>query len=95
MHRSQRRHELRRLVLGCARSGGCGRFVALIWFIGIVGEASGGCGGGEEREGPFPAEAEDAEEEVDGLEDGDGADAVVEVGGEEVPEEFGPEEALY
>lgn len=28
------------------------------------------------------------------MEDGDGADGVVEIGGEEVPEEFGPEETF-
>ena len=28
------------------------------------------------------------------MEEGDGADGVVEVGGEEVPEEFGPEETF-
>ncbi len=71
--------------------------MALWWFVIGVGvgggEPGGGCGGGEEGEGPFPAEAEDAEEEVYGLEDGDGADAAVEVGGEEVPEYFWPEEA--
>lgn len=48
----------------------------------------------EYRKGPFPGEGEDAEEEVDELEDGDGADGGVEVGGEEVPEDFGPEEAF-
>lgn len=58
----------------------------------VVVEAGGGGGGGEEGQGPFPAEAEEAEEEVDGLEDGDGADGGVEVRGQEVPEEFWPEE---
>ena len=52
-------------------------------------------GGGEEGEGPFPGEAEQAEEEVDDLEDRDRADAAVEVGGEEVEEDFGPEEGVY
>lgn len=71
--------------------------MTLCWFIVGIGvgggEPDGGCGGGEEGEGPFPAEAKDAEEEVYGLEDGDGADAAVEVGGEKVPEYFWPEES--
>ncbi len=41
----------------------------------------GGFGKGEDGEGPFPGEGEDAEEEVEDLEDGDGADGRVEVGG--------------
>lgn len=71
--------------------------MALVWFVWVAGggEANGSCGGGEEGEWPFPAETKDAEEEVDSLEAGDGADAVVEVGGEEVPEDFGPEVAVY
>lgn len=72
--------------------------MALVGFVGVGGgggEAGGCCGGGEEGERPFPAETEDAEEEVDGLEEGDGAHAGVEVGGEEVPEDFGPEVAVY
>ena len=32
--------------------------------------------------------------EIDYLEDGDGFDGPVEVGGQEVPEDFGPEEAF-
>ena len=48
----------------------------------------------EQRERIFPAYAQQAEEEVDDLEDRDRAHAGVEVGGEEVPEEFGPEETL-
>jgi len=61
--------------------------------LGIIVEFAGGFlrvgfigGAGEEWQGPFPAEAEEAEEQVYDLEDGDGAHAVVEVGGEEVPE---------
>lgn len=46
----------------------------------------------EEGEGPFPGEDEDAEEEVDDLEDGEGFDGAVEIGGEEVPEDLWPEE---
>ena len=52
------------------------------------------CSSGEDWKRPFPAEAEKGEEEVYGLEEGDGADGGVEVGGEEVPEEFGPEETF-
>jgi len=70
--------------------------LGLSLFAGVVGgETDGGCSCGEEGEGPFPAEAEEAEEEVYGLEDGDGVDAAVEVCGEEVPEYFWPEEAGY
>ena len=43
-------------------------------------------GGGEEREGPFPAEGQEAEEEVDDLQDRGGADGGVEVFGQKVPE---------
>ena len=50
---------------------------------------------GQVPERPFPGEAEDAEEEVEALEDGDGFDDGVEVDGEEVPEDLGPEEAFY
>ena len=42
----------------------------------------------------FPAEGQEAKEKVDGLEDRNGAHSAIEVGGEEVPEEFGPEVAL-
>lgn len=56
--------------------------------MGIIVEFAGGFlrvgfigGAGEEWQGPFPAEAEEAEEQVYDLEDGDGAHAVVEVGG--------------
>lgn len=55
--------------------------MGLRWLAGAVVVVGGGCGGGEEGEGPFPAETEDAEEQIYGLEDGDGADAAVEVGG--------------
>lgn len=68
----------------------------MVRFVGVIGgETGGSCGGGEEGKGPFPAEAEDAEEQVYGLEEWDRADAVVEVGGQEVPEYFRPEEAEY
>ena len=69
------------VVVGGRRGGGL-----------VVIYAGGGGGRGEEGEGPLPAEAEEAEEEVDDLEDRDGADGVVEVGGEEVPEHLWPEE---
>ncbi|KAK0292352.1 hypothetical protein LTS00_007829, partial [Friedmanniomyces endolithicus] len=49
---------------------------------------------GEERERPFVGKGEEGEEEVEDLEDGDGFDEGVEVLGEEVEEEFGPEEAF-
>lgn len=49
---------------------------------------------GDVFEGPFVGEADDAEDEVDGLEDGDGLDGAVEVLGVEVEEEFGPEVAF-
>ena len=35
----------------------------------------------QERQRPFPGEAQDAEEEIYDLEDGDGFDGAVEVGG--------------
>jgi len=50
---------------------------------------------GGSREGlerVFPGQSEEAEEEVDDLEDGDGFDGGVEGFGEEVEEDFGPEE---
>lgn len=43
---------------------------------------------------PLPSECEEAEEQVDGLEDGYRLDGAVEVLGEEVPEDLRPEEAL-
>lgn len=49
---------------------------------------------GEPRERVFPGETQNAEEQVDDLQDGDGAHSTVKVGGEEVPEDFGPEEAF-
>ena len=51
-------------------------------------------GGGDGAQGPFPREDEQAEEEVDDLQDGDRLHGAVEVLGREVPEDFGPEEAL-
>ncbi len=54
----------------------------------------GRLGEGEQGKGPFPGEGEDAEQEVDDLEDRDGAHGGVEIGGEEVPEDLGPEETF-
>ena len=50
--------------------------------------------GREERERVLPRQAQQAEEQVQDLQDGDRAHAAVEVGGEEVEEEFGPEEGV-
>ena len=49
----------------------------------------------DESEWPFPAEHDDAEDEVDDLEDGEGLHCCVEVFGEEVPEDFRPEESFH
>lgn len=46
---------------------------------------------GDEGGWVFPAEGEEAEQEVEALQDGDGFDGRVEGLGEEVPEDFGPE----
>ena len=43
-------------------------------------------GGDEDWQGPFEAEAKDAEKQIDNLENGNGAYGGVKVGGEEVPE---------
>lgn len=49
----------------------------------------------EQRQRPFPSEGDDAEEEIDDLQNGDAAgDGAVEVLGEEVPEDLGPEETF-
>lgn len=48
----------------------------------------------EEAERPLEAEHGDAQHEVDDLEGGERLDRAVEVGGEEVPEDLGPEEAV-
>lgn len=66
--------------------GGCGWFLGCVAVRGggevvVVVQAGGGGGGGEEGEGPFPAEGEEAEEQVEDLEDGDGPDGAVEVRG--------------
>ena len=41
---------------------------------------------------PLPAQDDEGEEQIEDLENGDGLDGAVEVLGEEVPEDFGPEE---
>lgn len=51
-------------------------------------------GAGEKGQWPFPGERDDAEEKVDDLEDWEGFYGRVEVLGEEVPEDFGPEEGF-
>ncbi len=50
----------------------------------------GGAGQGWER--VFPGQGEQAEQQVEDLEDGDGFDGAVEGFGQEVEEEFGEEE---
>ena len=59
---------------------------------GLHGAVHGGAG--HPRARPFPPQPEDAEQQVDDLQDGDGFHGAVQVGGEEVPEDFGPEEAF-
>lgn len=46
-------------------------------------------------ERPFPCEPQDAEQEIYYLQDGRWLDGAIEVLGEKVPEDFGPEEAFY
>ena len=43
---------------------------------------------------PFPRETDETQDEVEDLQDGNGAHGAIEVGGEKVPEDLGPEEAL-
>ena len=45
-------------------------------------------------ERPLPSEGEEAEEQIDDLQDGEGLDGAVEVLGQEIPEDLGPEEAF-
>lgn len=47
------------------------------------------------RKRPFPEKTDDAEDEVEDLEDGSRLHSTVKVLGEKVPEDFGPEEAFY
>jgi len=51
-------------------------------------------GSSEGAEGPLPCEHDDAEDDVEDLEDGDGLHGSVEVFGEEIPEDLGPEDAV-
>ena len=51
-------------------------------------------GAGHPGPWPFPPEREQAEEEVEDLQDGQGLDGAVEGFGQEVPEDFGPEESF-
>jgi hypothetical protein len=48
----------------------------------------------EEGQRPFPGEGDDTEDEVDDLQDWEGFYGRVEVFGEEIPEDFGPEEGF-
>ena len=48
----------------------------------------------EKAERPFPGQAEETEEEIYDLEDGYWLDSTIEVFGEKVPEDLGPEEAF-
>lgn len=49
---------------------------------------------GNKAQGPLPGEYEEAQEQVDNLQYRDGFDNGIEVPGQEVPEDLGPEEAL-
>lgn len=49
---------------------------------------------GNEGQRPLVAQAEQSRDEVDDLQGGDGLDGAVEVLGQEVPEDLGPEEGL-
>lgn len=51
-------------------------------------------GAADELERPLVRETGEAEDEIYDLQNGDGFDGAVEVGGEEVPEDLGPEEAF-
>lgn len=48
----------------------------------------------DELEGPLPGEDDEPADNVDDLQGGEGLHRAVEVGGEEVPEDLGPEEAV-
>lgn len=52
------------------------------------------CRPGDESKRPFPRKEEDAEHEVDDLQDREGLHCKVKVLGEEVPEDLRPEEAF-
>lgn len=49
----------------------------------------------EQRQGPFEAETDDAEQQIEDLKDGRGLDSRVEGFCQKVPEDLGPEEAFY
>lgn len=49
---------------------------------------------GEQRQWPFPGDTDYAEDNVENLQDGNGLDGAIEVLGEEIPEDLGPEEAV-
>lgn len=51
-------------------------------------------GAGDELQWPFVGQAHETENEVDDLKSGEGLDGAIEVLGEEVPEDLGPEEAF-
>lgn len=51
-------------------------------------------GTGEQWQWPFPGERDDAEEQVDDLQNWEGFHGRIEVLGEEVPEDLGPEEGF-
>ncbi|KAI1906588.1 hypothetical protein LOZ65_006846 [Ophidiomyces ophidiicola] len=51
-------------------------------------------GAGERLEGPFEGDAEQAEDDVEDLQDGDGLDRAIEIFRDKVPEHLGPEEAV-
>lgn len=48
----------------------------------------------EQRQGPFPGETNDTENYIEDLQDRNGLDGAIEVLGEEIPEDLGPEEAV-
>lgn len=48
----------------------------------------------EQRQRPFPRQADDAQDDVDDLQDGERLHGRVEVLGQEVPEDLGPEEGF-
>lgn len=49
----------------------------------------------DELQRPFPRDANQPQDNVEDLKDGNGFDCGVEVLGEEVPEYFGPKEPVY
>jgi hypothetical protein len=49
---------------------------------------------GEQGQWPFPGDTDYAEDDVENLQDGNGLDGAIEVLGEEIPEDLGPEETV-